>query len=246
MADVAIVTANFSAFDQVREQAAQDVDIDWICITDGDVAPEPWTTIKGGTVSDPKRSKAPAAGDPSSQPTPTARMAAKLPKLCPWKFTDAQWAVWIDANTEITSPTFAREALERIRDGVAVFKHPRRECIYAEAQASVGSESQNGKYDPQAIAAQIDAYRAEGHPRNGGLYACGVVAWDLRDPYVRQLGWAWLSECERFSPQDQLSLPVVARRLKVKPGIFGWPQLERRFYGPNWIGNRCLRLHPHL
>ena len=166
-------------------------------------------------------------------------MAAKWHKLWPC----FQPMIWIDANMEITSPGFARQAHAAVHDGVALYRHPRRDCIYDEAEASLGAESQGGKYDGQPIREQVEHYRREGHPEHAGLWACGTIAWDVQDTKAWRLGAAWLTECQRWSFQDQLSLPVVARRLGIKPGIFGHQQIERRRAG--WLENRWLRIHPH-
>jgi hypothetical protein len=218
---VAIVTACYGDFDRVRSQAPQDITVDWLYVTDGPAAPEPWETIVRSSDESP-------------------RLAAKRVKCEPWNFTDHPDVIWIDANTEVTHPAFASEALACRRHGVAMFAHPRRDCVYMEAEASVGVESQGGKYDGEPIREQVEHYRAEGHPEHGGLFACGTIAWDATDPRACEFGSDWLAECEQWSIQDQLSAPVVARRLGIQPGVFPFPQVRR-----GYLGNKWLRIHPH-
>ena len=219
---VAIITACYGHFDDVQAQPEQDIPVDWVYVTDGPpAAPEPWETLVRSSDESP-------------------RLAAKRVKCEPWRFTTADTIIWIDANTQITSSSFAREVISYMRDGLAVFRHPRRDCIYAEADASLGAEAQGGKYADQPIRAQVDRYRIDGHPTRAGLFACGTVAWDAADERVRELGAVWLAECERWSIQDQLSLPVVARRLGVTPGVFPFSQIRR-----GYLGNRWLRILPH-
>lgn len=217
---VKIVTANFGGFDRLRPQAEQDIPVEWVAYADRPQdAPDPWQlVIEKPRFKDFCRS-------------------AKVFKCLP----DRQPYIWIDANMEVTSPSFAREALAACNQGIAVYPHPRRDCIYAEAEASLGAEGQNGKYADQPIAEQMASYLAGGHPNNGGLYACGVVAWDGADP---KFGPYWMAECVRWSIQDQLSFPVVCRRLGVNPGTFDHPQIQGRENGYLW--NRWLRIHPHL
>jgi hypothetical protein len=226
----AVLTACFGSFDQVRPQVEQDIDLDWICVTDDpnlDV-PAPWE----------KRVASPRYAHPC--------MSAKRYKLLPWSLAVPDRVIWVDANTEVTASSFAREALASINDGVALFAHPRRDCIYEEAEASLGAEGQGGKYADQPIREQVEHYLAEGHPGHAGLWACGTIAWDITDSRVRALGKQWMGECEHWSWQDQLSFPVICRRLGITPGTFPISQLERQHRGAESIGNQWLQIHPHL
>jgi hypothetical protein len=226
---IAIISACYAGFDTIRPQAEQDCAAEWFLFTDDpDLdAPPPWRVIV----------------EPSSE---HPCLAAKRYKLTPWLAVPHERVLWIDANMAVTAPNFAREALGCIHDGIALHRHPRRDCVYAEAAASLGSESQGGKYDGLPIREQVEHYRAEGHPEHAGLFAAGTIAWDATDPRARSLGYEWMWECERWTYQDQLSFPVVARWLGVEPGAFPWPQLERRYRGPDYLGNRFLRIFPHL
>jgi hypothetical protein len=228
MADVTVLTAMYGGCDVIRPQAAQDIDVDWICVTDDpDLhAPEPWQTIL----------------EPGHYEHPC--MSAKRYKLAPNTVTDHEHVIWVDASMEVTAPEFARQALDHIHDGIATWRHPRRDCIYAEAQASLGAEAQDGKYDALPIAEQVAHYRAEGHPEHGGLYACGTLAWDTTNPRAQELGEEWLDECECWGYQDQISFPVVCRRLGITPGVFPHPQIVGRADGA--LENPWLRIHPHL
>ena len=222
MAEVAVVSAIYGGWDQPHPQVEQDIEADWILFSDEALdPPAPWTL----------EVEPPAYDDPN--------MAAKVPKMTPR--VPHRYVIWIDGSHEVTSRSFAREALGALHDGMAVFKHPRRDCVYAEAEASLGAESQGGRYDHEPIPEQMASYLAEGHPAHGGLYACGTVAWDREQS--NGLGSAWLAECERWSVQDQLALPPVLRRLGLTPGVFPVPQIERARKGA--LANRWVTIHPH-
>jgi hypothetical protein len=227
---VVVVTATYGGYDpHLRVPAVQDIPTDWVCVTDdpGLVVPNPWHVIvREGRFDDP-------------------RMSAKVPKMLPDVGCDD--VVWMDASHEITSPSFVREALLSRHDGIAAFRHPRRDCAYREIDALLGSENQNGLYFNRPLRAQKAAYKAERYPLRHGLYACGVLAWDLRDPRARQLGQAWLDETEKWSHQDQIEFPVVCRRLGIKPGTFPIRQIDNKFGKPgDYLGNRWLRIHRHI
>lgn len=224
-----VITACFGGYDTLRPQAAQDVDVDWLCITeDHRPLPQPWLSMRVSAVA--------------TMADTHPRMVAKRYKMTRSADPARTDVVWIDANTEITSPSFVRRSLAARRNGIAVWRHPQRACIYDEAEASLRLAPE--KYAGQPIVEQVSHYRAEGHPKNAGLYACGTVAWDWSHPGAGELGAAWLSECHRWTYQDQLSLPVVLRRAGITPGIFPAGQIERRGRGP--LGNRWQLIHPHL
>jgi alkaline ceramidase TOD1/glycosyltransferase MUCI70-like protein len=216
---VAIYTSAFGAFDELLPQAEQDVDVEWIAFTD-QLVPEPWQRM------------------PAVEHFPHPRMSAKWYKCLPTVELPHRFTIWIDANTEVTSPAFAREALASLNDGIAVFAHPHRDCIYDEAEASVRLAP--AKYAHLPIREQVAHYRSQGHPEHVGLYACGTVARDRSMPGIGALGRAWLAECMRWTYQDQLSFPVVCRRMGIKPGIFPHPQVSGRHMGNLW-----QTIHPH-
>lgn len=229
MDPVVVVTANYGGHDDPpRVPALQTVDVEWRYYTDagGVTAPVPWWTYV------------------ESPPHAHPNLAAKAYKTMPPATGDC---IWIDANMEITSPRFVEQALAARRDGIAAFCHPRRDCVYTEAEASLGVESQGGKYEEwrDAIGAQMRAYLDEGYPRHRGLFACGVVAYDLADERVQRFGAMWMNECLRWSPQDQLSFPVVAWRLGITPGVFPIPQIERRLGTRAYLANDWLRIWRH-
>lgn len=225
MARVVVITANYGSMDCVRPQAEQDIAVDWVCVTDQpSFPPLPWRSA-------PRKA---AVLDP--------RLAAKTAKMTPWDVIPGyDFYIWIDASMEVTSPSFAREALEDLGDApVAVWRHPRRDCVYEEAAASVGAESQ-GKYDPVALAKQTGWYAECGLQPHSGLYACGTVAWNMAHPGTSSIGYSWLNENDVWSVQDQLSLPFVFHMLGGAPALFRHDQMDG--WDPR---NPWLRIHPHL
>lgn len=210
----AIVTANIGQYDNWQPGLAQDIQVDWIAYTDDPSAdvPAPWQVRY--------------AERNGEHPNLFAKGYKLLPQL------PHRYVIWIDANVRVQSSKFVSQAISYIHDGVAVHKHPFRTDIYQEAIESVMTP----KYEGLPIIEQVCHYRKyDGFPDNGGLYACGVVAWDLKHPKSRPLGRMWMQECEKWTHQDQLSFPVVARRLGVTPGTFPFQQ-----YKSQW-----LRIFPH-
>lgn len=161
------------------------------------------------------------------------RDAAKLYKVFPHRYLpEHEYTIWIDGSHEILTADFAAHCLAGVGDsGMAVYEHPWRDCIYPEAEASL----QLPKYQGLPIQEQVDSYRADGHPEKWGLFATGTIA-RRNISGVQALMDAWAHELDRWTYQDQLSLPVVCRRLGVRPDTFPCHQV---------FGNQWTRIHPH-
>lgn len=218
----AVYTALFGGYDVPLAQTAQDIDVEWFAFTDGPDFPAPWQTLR------------------VPQNGPCARLAAKRFKTDPiaW-LPSASRSIWIDANTEIISPTFARETLAQLHDGIALFAHPQRSCIYDEAKASLRLAPE--KYGHLPIMEQVEYYQEQGYPEHAGLFACGTIARDHAASKLAEFGRRWLHECVRWTYQDQLSFPVVCHELGIVPGTFN----ERQIGAHDHFGNRWQRLHAH-
>src|ERR1035437_10878662 len=96
-------------------------DVDFITFSDRDIDPNGWELR-------------------SIDPIPEfPRLAAKMPKVLPHHFLpDYETTIWVDGTHLITNPLFAQEAIESMGDSeMALYKHPYRDCIYDEAEASV-------------------------------------------------------------------------------------------------------------
>lgn len=193
-----VYTALYGGHDVLWEPVGQDVEARWVCFTDDPSL----RSHKWEIVLDPARYA-------------DARMSAKWHKCLPHlALPDAERSIWIDASMAVDAPTFVGDMLAALGAApFAAFRHPYRRCIYTEARAS----SRLPKYDGLPILEQVGHYRAEGHPARWGLWAGGVLVRQHNDERVQSLGAAWLAECDRWTYQDQLSLPFVCRSLGLRP-----------------------------
>ena len=205
MSDVAIVSAIYDGYDLLKPVLPQaGVDVEWILVTDDEVLREESRALGWRVVFEPR---------PGVHPN----RAAKHPKYEPWKYTDAPVSVWVDASFRVVSDRFAVEATAGLTDDepIAQFQHPWRDCLFAEASASVGL----AKYAGEPSLEQAESYRAAGHPEGWGLWATGVIA-RRHTEAVRKLGWLWLAETYRWSFQDQISQPFALRETGLRPAAF--------------------------
>jgi hypothetical protein len=153
----------------------------------------------------------------SPNPPVHPRMAAKFYKLLPHLvLPDAERTVWVDGGHTVLTPAAIEQALACIGPaGIALHKHPGRDCVYQEALASL----QFAKYDGQPIVEQAAAYRRQKHPEHWGLWACGSIA-RVRSDRLDAVMDDWWNENVMWSYQDQISFPVVMRRAGLTPAEF--------------------------
>lgn len=183
---VAVVSSHYGAhYDRLRF-VPQSVRCEHVMVTDGETPiPKGWRTVV------------------ERRPHVSPRLAAKVAKCVPERYTDADLIVWIDCSID-PRPTLVEWLLDSLGDAdLGACRHPERSCIVDEARVS----SRLPKYAGFPLTEQAAHYVREGHPRRWGLWAGGVM--------VRRRGvWGadWLAEQVRWSTQDQISLPPVVRR----------------------------------
>jgi hypothetical protein len=122
--------------------------------------------------------------------------------------------LWIDGSIELHSDALIRAALER-DEPMTLYQHPDRDCIYNEAHLAKNMP----KYKDQDLEAQVRHYKSNGHPKQWGLWASGIIA-RQRCALTMRIEERWWEEILKWSYQDQLSLPYVFRELDFKPGTF--------------------------
>jgi len=227
--NVVVYTANIGGRDHPHQQADQDIDVDWRYFTDTHDTPieAPWKILDVARGHGHNIDRHP-------------NLAAKWWKTHPPG--TYEHAIWIDASMEITSRSFAREAIAALNGApVATWRHPRRTSIVDEAEASLGREAQGGRYSSLPLREQTQAYLAEGYP-DESLYACGTIVWTWA---ARPMAHDWWIECVKWGYQDQISFPVCAWRAGITPATFPVPQIESRNPREGWLANRWLRIWPH-
>lgn len=197
----AIITAIYNDYDTLKPILNQNIDVEWICVTDTPHDYDITNTNGWEIVYEPR---------PHLHPN----RAAKTPKCLPWLYTDAPSSIWIDASYQVTSPNFAEDVLSYAYP-IAQFNHPWRQCAYDEAEESLKLDKYITEWyliDEQ----RWDLRNVKGHPHEWGLWATGVIA-RHHEPRTIQAGADWLSEIYQYSYQDQISHPDVMRRNGLRP-----------------------------
>ena len=215
----AVFTALAGSYDEL--QPHPDIPgVDFIAFTDRPMESDYWMVVEAMAESS------------------TPRLAAKWHKIVGGRiFPFYDYAIWLDANQEIISPTFVDEALADLGPhGFALHKHSFRSDIYDEAEFSETMP----KYAGQPIIKQAEHYWDEGLPRDSGLWSCASMA-RARSDKLDALMNDWWAEILAWSLQDQISLPYVLWKHGITPKA--WPHTPP---GSEPDVNPWLKIHRHI
>ena len=151
------------------------------------------------------------------------RLAAKRPRCRPDLYTDCEASLWIDGSVHVLDDRFVRLVREKLsQHELVLWDHPEeRDCFLQEANHCHDWP----KYREGPLLQQAAHYLSEGMPEHFGLWATGSIA-RRHTERMQRLGDAWLAEMERWTIQDQVSLPYLLWREAIAPGTFGLDQLD--------------------
>ena len=186
---VAIYTSIFGDYDRLKPQP-QFAGVDYLCFTNTNLKQAGWAII------------------PVETPQENPRTSSKRPKTSPHWFLESSfdYSIWIDGSITILAPDFVERCLSSIKQwGIACMTHPVGNCIFQEAAGCANME----KYRTQKVVEQAEHYRRLGYPQNNGLAACGIIARDMKNPKLREIGDHWMYENLVWTYQDQISFPFV-------------------------------------
>lgn len=194
MSRIAVYTAIFGGYDNLRVPGVVEADVEYLCFSDCVEPVYPWTVIRK------------SAG--RAKPVFAAKEYKILSTVWMSQF---DYTIWIDGNAKLNwRPSDIVDKYLTDND-LALFKHPHRDCIYAEAKACL----QMRKGDPTDIQKQMRRYRQLKYPENNGLAACLFIIRKNTDA-VAKLENMWWGEIVGGSIRDQLSFPYVMEKCGMK------------------------------
>jgi len=167
------------------------------------------------------------------------RRNSRSPKLQPHLFCDTEYSIWIDGNMSLTkTPESLVKRLLKDHD-IALFKHPKRDCIYDEALRC----AKGGLDDPEVIIEQVSRYEREGYAKHKGLFECGFII-RRHTPKVIEFNNYWWSEYCRGSVRDQISFAYAADKVGLRINAIDAPWFLDET-GVNVVRDDFIRMVPH-
>lgn len=133
---------------------------------------------------------------------------SRLPKLLPHRYLkDFDLSIYCDSRVrfKVDPLAFSRAAAPQT-SSLKCFSHPRRGCIYDEAEAVIEKRI----CDERSVREQMDAYRRQGYPEKHGLIAGTVLLRRHNEPRLVDLSELWHQHFLRFCQRDQLAFNFVA------------------------------------
>lgn len=152
----------------------------------------------------------------------SARMQSRRVKWLPWDYLQdlGRLCVWIDGNVVVNDPSFAFDACEELRQGVAHPLHPKRDNVRDEITAA---RKRRSHLRSVPIEDQIEHYEGLGY--NGKLLHGKVIARDIGEEVCRVASasvWGqlvkWGHDC------DQVVMPYMYDAHGVIPGVLPDPR----------------------
>lgn len=194
--NVCAYTAITGAKDTLKDDQFDDGS-DYICFADKDISSDTWT-IKPvrNLFTDPNRN-------------------AKIHKVLAHQYVgEYDYSIWIDGNIELICSPVELVKKYLAKNDIAVFRHFRRNCIYAEADECI----RHNLDDANVMLEQVSKYKEANYPKDNGLFECTIILRKHIKRIERFNNW-WWSEICRHSKRDQLSFNYVLHNLKIEPKV---------------------------
>jgi hypothetical protein len=200
-ADLLVYTCITGGYDDLQPLAGTEAGVRYVCVTDRPLA---------------------SAGGWEVMPLPghfdTPVLANRFVKMHPHVlFPEHRRSVYVDGNIAPKPGVKALAETTLESHDFALYSHPFRDCIYAEAVecARIGHDW------VWSFARQAHRYRRAGLPKGSGLYECNILLRNHLAPKVVALMETWWNEFRDGVRRDQVSLPYLLWKQGVAPHSLG-------------------------
>jgi hypothetical protein len=167
------------------------------------------------------------------------RLQAKLPKMLAHELRPGyDFYMWLDASIYLAHPHAVIWMIAQLGDSdLALFRHPFRASIATEADYCMrlmaeGNVYLRDRYANEPIAEQARSYLADPDFVDDRLFACGVFCYRVglvsgSPAFLPD----WYYHCARHSVQDQLSLPYLLHKHRIRYAQIDDNLFETPYFG---------------
>lgn len=160
---------------------------------------------------------------------------SRYPKMHPYKLVGEYMAsLYIDANIQITGQHIYDRVVECYEQGIdwAGIQHPYRDCIYDEAYAIYGLDTEAN------IFRWCHQLRSENYPRHRGLFENNII-FRIHNDNTKVVNTMWWNLYEQHTRRDQLTLFYVLWKTSAINTALLLPEGES-----SWNSN-TVQIHKH-
>ena len=147
-------------------------------------------------------------------------------------FENYRYSIYLDGTIQLLHPV--SHYVEQIGTiGMALHKHPLRNCIYEEGLRLIANK--RGTINYQSLREQMLRYLREGMPREYGLFECGMIVRDHANAVGSRIMEQWFEEYRTGIKRDQLSFTYILWKNGISSNDAGILN-----------GGKDIRKNPHL
>lgn len=210
MINLVIYTAIFGNYDILKPPKIINPDVKYICFTDKIIECPPWEIV---------------VVNPEFQDSRRENRKYKI--LSHKYFPGFEYSIYIDGNFIMMRDLskYVKKWLDN--NDIAVLKHPKRRCLYDEAEylILIGGEK-------EILRSQINRYKAEGYPKHNGLTANRLIIRKHTEK-IKQFNEAWWNEVKNNSHRDQISFLFIMYKCKINYSII--PIKSRGYFAQRYF-----------
>lgn len=137
-------------------------------------------------------------------------------------FRNYKLSIWIDGNIKFTQDP-NKYITDNKFDILLIPNHPKRVCVYKEAQACIAMK----KDTKENIEKEIQFLNKEKYPTDNGLVQSNIIVRYHNKKECIDLMESWWNMIQNYSKRDQLSFDYVCWKNKVNTTRIPWTTVEK-------------------
>lgn len=175
---------------------------------------------------------------PSRHNSMHPRLKAKIPKMLEWRFTQADWYIWMDSSVMLKDNIDIPQEILKISEGnpLCLFKHTQRTSIWDEATAvtqaiSQGAEYHTRRYSGEPLISQAQSYLNDKTFVDSSLFQMTFFAYHKSATALMQ---EWFLHNCIWSIQDQISFPYLLHKSGLNYSLFEGNAFDNNIFAWDW------------
>ena len=167
------------------------------------------------------------------------RLRGKVPKMLAWEqHHDYDYYVWLDSSFSIESPRAIEWIVNQCNGfDACFFKHSQRTSIrdelsFMEGLMASGNSYLKQRYDGEPMREQVEHYCSDDSYTDDRLFECGLFVYSKSLVKNRKINLMkeWFYQNCIWSVQDQLSLPYLISKFRVKYKTFDTTIFKNQYF----------------